>query len=93
MTASRPRRSAAPNAIPPLQRLVEELEHDMRNPVGNILGYIDLLRDQVGTALSEEHRLFLNRIEQNCTVLLEVVEHFAAAADALNQGNTPDTDG
>ncbi len=38
-------------------------------------------------------RLFLSRIEQNCTVLLEVVEQFAAAADALSQADARDADG
>jgi len=56
--------------------LVRALDHDLRSPVANILGFVDLLRD----GASSEQLEFLARIEDNCRVLLELVDRLRRAA-------------
>lgn len=53
--------------------LVRALDHDLRNPVGNILGFVDLLRDTPGADFTGEQLEFLSRIEDNCRTLLEMM--------------------
>ena len=65
---------------PRIMELVRALEHDLRNPVGNILGYVDLLRNVEGPPLSEEQREFLARIEENCTAVLRLLDQLARRA-------------
>lgn len=65
---------------PQAMELVRALEHDLRNPVGNILGYVDLLRSAEGPPLSEEQHEFLSRIEENCTVVLRLLDQLARRA-------------
>lgn len=53
--------------------IVRALDHDLRNPVANILGFVDLLRDTPGAVFSGEQLEFLGRIEDNCRNLLEML--------------------
>lgn len=53
--------------------IVRALDHDLRNPVGNILGFVDLLRDTPGADFTGEQLEFLSRIEDNCRMLLEMM--------------------
>jgi signal transduction histidine kinase len=53
--------------------IVRALDHDLRNPVANILGFVDLLRDSPGAAFSGEQLEFLGRIEDNCKTLLAMM--------------------
>lgn len=62
--------------------IVRALDHDLRNPVANILGFVDLLRDTPGVAFTGEQREFLDRIEDNCRTLLGMMERLAVAARA-----------
>jgi signal transduction histidine kinase len=55
--------------------IVRALDHDLRNPVANILGFVDLLRDTPGAEFSGEQLEFLSRIEDNCRTLLEMMSH------------------
>lgn len=55
--------------------IVRALDHDLRNPVANILGFVDLLRDTPGAEFSGEQLEFLSRIEDNCHTLLEMMSH------------------
>jgi signal transduction histidine kinase len=64
----------------PLDELVRALDHDLRNPVANILGFVDLLRDAPGAPVSGEQLEFLDRIEENCHTLLELFERLRVAA-------------
>jgi signal transduction histidine kinase len=55
-----------------LDDIIKALDHDLRSPVANILGFVDLLRD-APSAFSGEQLEFLARIEDNCRVLLDTV--------------------
>jgi signal transduction histidine kinase len=60
--------------------LVRALDHDLRNPVANILGFVDLLRDTPGAEFTGEQLEFLSRIEDNCRTLLAMMTRLRAAA-------------
>jgi signal transduction histidine kinase len=60
---------------------VHALSHDLRNPLGSILGYVELLRDTAEGALSAEHLGFLKRIEENCREMLDELARFTAELD------------
>lgn len=61
-----------------LDELLRALDHDLRSPVANILGFVDLLRD-APSGFSGEQLEFLARIEDNCRTLLEMLERLRAA--------------
>jgi signal transduction histidine kinase len=54
--------------------ILRALDHDVRNPVANILGFVDLLREAPGAAYSAEQLEFLDRIDDNCRVLLRLMD-------------------
>ena len=56
-----------------LDDIVRALDHDLRNPVANILGFVDLLRETPGVEFSGEQLEFLGRIEDNCKTLLDMM--------------------
>lgn len=64
-------------------RMARELSHDIRNPVGNVLGYVELLRDNPSTQLSKDQAHFLDRISENCTLVLDLIKEFTNTAKAL----------
>jgi signal transduction histidine kinase len=53
--------------------IVRALDHDLRNPVANILGFVDLLRDGQGAQFTDEQLEYLSRIEDNCRTLLSMM--------------------
>jgi signal transduction histidine kinase len=88
-TRRRPSRERQPGGDRPadeLQRLAHTLSHDLRNPIGSILGYVDLLRDLAGGSLSSEQLGFLQRIEQNCHDMLGELTRFTAELDRRVRG-------
>lgn len=62
-------------------RRAHGLSHDLRNPIGSILGYIDLLRDTAGGTLNEEQVSFLVRMEENCNEMLRELVRFTETTD------------
>ena len=62
--------------------IVRALDHDLRNPVANILGFVDLLRDTPGASFTGEQLEFLTRIEDNCRTLLEMLTRLRDVAVA-----------
>lgn len=68
-----------------LDDLIEGLQHDLRNPISNILGYTDLVRQQADAPLNDEQEVFLSRIEDNCRSLLSLLERLAGNADRLRR--------
>lgn len=66
-----------------LRQLVRTFEHDVKNPVGNILGYASLLRED-DTPLTEGQADVVHRIEQNCETILAVIKQFVAALQTEN---------
>jgi signal transduction histidine kinase len=63
-----------------LDELLLGLDHDLRSPVANILGFVDLLRDTPSAVFTSEQLEFLGRIEDNCRILLEMFERLRLAA-------------
>jgi signal transduction histidine kinase len=61
-----------------LSQLVRTFEHDVKNPVGNILGYASLLREDE-PPLTADQADVVHRIEQNCETILAVLKQFVAA--------------
>jgi signal transduction histidine kinase len=61
-----------------LDELLRALDHDLRSPVANILGFVDLLRDSPSPVFTGEQLEFLGRIEDNCRILLEMFERLRA---------------
>lgn len=64
-----------------LSNLVRAFEHDVKNPVGNILGYASLLRED-DSPLTADQTDVVHRIEQNCETILSVLKQFVAAVRA-----------
>lgn len=79
--SSRRPSAESPGGTDDIQQLVHTFGHDLRNPIGSILGYVDLLRDTAGDALSAEQRGFLGRIEENCREMLAELARFTAELD------------
>jgi len=75
-------RDDAPASIrlEPVYRIVAKLEHDLKNPISNILGYIDILREDTGTPPDAEQADLLGRIEGNCNRALELLAQFTELA-------------
>jgi signal transduction histidine kinase len=68
---------------PPLtarDEILRAFEHDLRIPVANILGFVDLLRDTAELPFSREQLEFLQRIEDNCRTLLAMCERLRVVA-------------
>jgi signal transduction histidine kinase len=69
----------------PLARVLRGLDHDLRNPVANILGFVDLLRDAPDAALTADQLLFLERIDDNCRQLLEMLEDLTGTVKSVGK--------
>jgi signal transduction histidine kinase len=67
----------------PAAEIRRGLDHDLRNPVANILGFVDLVRAADGAALSGDQQEFLRRIEENCHTLLAMLEQLTATAKRM----------
>lgn len=51
------------------------LAHELRSPVQAFLGYLDILRDELGEELSARHRRVLDRLNANAHDLAQTVEN------------------
>ena len=71
------RRLPPPESLEEIQR---GLDHDLRTPVANVLGFVDLVREAPGSALTPDQLEFLSRIEENCQQLLDMLSRLAALA-------------
>jgi signal transduction histidine kinase len=70
----------------PLAEVLRGLDHDLRNPVANILGFVDLVRIAQGAALTAEQEMFLERIDDNCNQLLEMLAKLTERAKQVPHG-------
>lgn len=51
------------------------LAHELRSPVQAFLGYLDILRDELGEKLSDRHLRVLDRLNANAHDLAQIVEN------------------
>jgi signal transduction histidine kinase len=61
------------------------LAHELRSPVQAILGYLDILRDEVSEALGDRHKQIVERLNANAHDLAQTVENVMdfSVADAM----------
>jgi K+-sensing histidine kinase KdpD len=64
----------------PRDEILRAFEHDLRIPVANILGFVDLLRDAADAAFTHEQLEFFERIEDNCRTLLAMCDRLRVVA-------------
>ncbi len=57
-------------------RFVGMAAHDLRKPTGVILGYVDLVLDGAGAALSDDQRRLLGAIRSSCSFMARVIDDF-----------------
>ncbi len=51
------------------------LAHELRSPVQAILGYLDILRDEMSEALGDRHKQIIERMNANAHDLAQTVEN------------------
>ncbi len=61
------------------------LAHELRSPVQALLGYLDILRDELGDALNSRHKHIFERVNANAHDLAQTVENVMdfSLADAM----------
>jgi signal transduction histidine kinase len=61
------------------------LAHELRSPVQAVLGYLDILRDELGESLGGRHKQILERVNANAHDLAQTVENVMdfSVADAM----------
>ncbi|MFC1744886.1 ATP-binding protein, partial [Candidatus Riflebacteria bacterium] len=56
--------------------------HDLKNPLGVMIGFLDLMESDIGEKLSENSRKYFDRIVSSTDRMLKLVEGFLAYADS-----------
>jgi signal transduction histidine kinase len=64
------------------QDVVSQLSHDLRTPLGSVLGFADLLLDGAGGSLSEEQRRHLRQIKDSGRRMLDILERCLRRVEA-----------
>ena len=61
------------------------LAHELRSPVQVILGYLDILRDELSEAIDDRHKQIIERMNANAHALAQTVENVMdfSVADAM----------
>src|SRR5271168_4938512 len=65
------------------------LAHELRSPVQAILGYLDILRDEMSEALGDRHKQIIERMNANAHDLAQTVENVLdfSIADAMAEAS------
>jgi signal transduction histidine kinase len=61
-----------------LQAFSSSVSHDLRAPLRHVLGFVDLLKKSIGSALSEESRLQLSTISEAATRMGNLIDDLLA---------------
>lgn len=77
-------RAARKRALQIREHFLGNLSHEFRTPLNAIVGYSEILHDEAGDLLTNEHRRALSRIQHNSERLLSYLEglFFLAEIDA-----------
>ena len=62
------------NAIKEKNQLLGMAAHDLRNPLGIIVGIVDLLGEELAPSLSEENRELLSRVARSAAYMVELID-------------------
>ena len=68
-----------------LDAFAASVSHDLRNPVGQIKGFAELLREDRGSRLSERGSSFVKHIESAAKEILSLIEHLLRLARLSRQ--------
>ena len=65
------------------------LAHELRSPVQAILGYLDILRDELSEELADRHKQIIERMNANAHDLAQTVENVMdfSVADAMAEAS------
>ena len=65
------------------------LAHELRSPVQALLGYLDILRDEMAEALGDRHKQIIERMNANAHDLAQTVENVMdfSVADAMAESS------
>jgi DNA-binding response OmpR family regulator len=81
-------RAARKRAVQIREQFLGNLSHEFRTPLNAIVGYSEILHDEVGDRLTNEHRRALSRIQRNSERLLSYLEGLFFLAE-LDSGDLP----
>jgi signal transduction histidine kinase len=70
------------------EQVLSSLSHELRTPLNVIMGYSSILQEEKNSALSDEQKLALDRIQSNSASLLSYVETIFYMAE-LDRGLMP----
>ena len=57
-----------------LKMFASHVSHDLKSPLSNIISLVDLLKDENGSALSEDSELYINTIEESANILKDYID-------------------
>jgi DNA-binding response OmpR family regulator len=81
-------RAARRRAVQIREQFLGNLSHEFRTPLNAIVGYSEILHDEAGDRLTNEHRRALSRIQRNSERLLSYLEGLFFLAE-LDSGDLP----
>ena len=81
-------RAARKRAVQIREQFLGNLSHEFRTPLNAIVGYSEILHDEAGDRLTNEHRRALSRIQRNSERLLSYLEGLFFLAE-LDSGDLP----
>lgn len=61
---------------------VAVVSHELRTPLTSIIGYLELLVDEAGDALTQEQRTYLDIVQRSTSRLVELVSELLLVAEA-----------
>ncbi|MDQ3941431.1 MAG: hypothetical protein M3238_08785 [Actinomycetota bacterium] len=65
-----------------VKSFVYSVTHDLNNPLTMLLGYLELLDEELGPGVSRDVRVYLDRIRASATEMQELIKDLARGPDA-----------
>ena len=73
-SAVRAARDEAERASQSKSRFLAVMSHELRTPLTGILGYAELMRGNIGGELSQQHRVYVDRLVWSASYLVSLIE-------------------